>query len=52
MRETWHTTIKPGMFWDGPSYELKPRRRRWTACLFARFHLQLHPFREAHIVKA
>lgn len=45
----YKTTVKVGVFWKGPEYDLKPRRWFWLARFFARLHLMKYPHRVANI---
>jgi hypothetical protein len=47
----YRTTVDTGVFWQGPQYELKPRRWLWLAKLCARYHLTKYPYRAAYIKK-
>ena len=46
----WRTAIAIGVFWEGPQFELKPRRWKWMALACARMHLLRFPLRRAIIV--
>lgn len=48
MFRSWKATIKVGVFWDGPTYELC-RGPHWWVRLRAELHLIRYPYRAATI---